>query len=439
MIKDKKFLEKIASNCLDKAKKLGATDCEVTVSNNISETVNFRNKNIDESKRSDVIGIEISTYIQKKKSNISSSNINEDNLDSLITRCIEMTKITPEDEYNSLPNKDLLATEHKDLELYDEISISNEKKIDYLKQAEESAFQDKRITNTEGSSFIQDKSNFVLANSLGFSMGYQSSIYSASCDVIAKSNGSMERDYEYTQKRFFSDLKPPETLGNKAAERAIKKLNPKKIKSEKIPIIFEQRVAKSLLDPFANAISASSFARGTSFLKDKLNKNIFSKDINIIDDPLISKALGSQIFDSEGVKSNKVTLVKEGSLENLLLDTYYGKILKMKSNGRSGGTTNLYFENGTKSFKELLNTHTKALYINELIGRGANIITGDYSVGASGMLIENGEFSYPINEITIAGNLSEMFNNITLANDLKFSYETNSPTLMIEGMVVAGK
>ena len=438
MIKDKKFLEKIATNCIDKAKKLGATDCEVTVSNNISETVNFRNKNIDESKRSDVIGIEISTYIQKKKSNISSSNINEGNLDSLITRCIEMTKITPEDEYNSLPNKDLLATEHKDLELYDEISISNEKKIDYLKQAEESAFQDKRITNTEGSSFIQDKSNFVLANSLGFSMGYQSSIYSASCDVIAKSNGSMERDYEYTQKRFFSDLKPPETLGNKAAERAIKKLNPKKIKSEKIPIIFEQRVAKSLLDPFANAISASSFARGTSFLKDKLNKNIFSKDINIIDDPLISKALGSQIFDSEGVKSSKVTLVKEGSLKNLLLDTYYGKILKMKSNGRSGGTTNLYFENGTKSFKELLNTHTKALYINELIGRGANIITGDYSVGASGMLIENGEFSYPINEITIAGNLSEMFNNITLANDLEFSYATNSPTLMIEGMVLAG-
>ena len=438
MIKDKKFLEKIATNCIDKAKKLGATDCEVTVSNNISETVNFRNKNIDESKRSDVIGIEISTYIQKKKSNISSSNINEDNLDSLITRCIEMTKITPEDEYNSLPNKDLLATEHKDLELYDEISISNEKKIDYLKQAEESAFQDKRITNTEGSSFIQDKSNFVLANSLGFSMGYQSSIYSASCDVIAKSNGSMERDYEYTQKRFFSDLKPPETLGNEAAERAIKKLNPKKIKSEKIPIIFEQRVAKSLLDPFANAISASSFARGTSFLKDKLNKNIFSKDINIIDDPLISKALGSQIFDSEGVKSNKVTLVKEGSLKNLLLDTYYGKILKMESNGRSGGTTNLYFENGTKSCKELLNAHTKSLYINELIGRSANIVTGDYSVGASGMLIENGEFSYPINEITIAGNLSEMFNNITLANDLEFSYATNSPTLMIEGMVLAG-
>jgi len=439
MIKDKKFLEKIASNCIDKAKKLGATDCEVIVSNSISETVNFRNKNIDESKRSDGIGIEISTYIQKKKSNISSSNISEDNLDNLITRCIEMTKITPEDEYNSLPDKDLLATKHKDLELYDETSISNEKKIDYLKQAEESAFQDKRITNTEGSSFAQVKDNFVLANSLGFSMGYQSSIYSASCEIIAKSNGSMERDYEYTQKRFFRDLKPPGTLGNKAAERAIKKLNPKKIKSEKIPIIFEQRLDKSLLDPFADAISASPLARGPSFLKDKLNKNIFSKDINIIDDPLISKALGSQIFDSEGVKSSKVTLVKEGSLENLLLDTYYGKILKMKSNGRSGGTTNLYFENGTKSFKELLNTHTKALYINELIGRGANIITGDYSVGASGMLIENGEFSYPINEITIAGNLSEMFNNITLANDLEFSYATNSPTLMIEGMVVAGK
>ena len=438
MIKDKKFLEKIASNCIDKAKKLGATDCEVIVSNSISETVNFRNKNIDESKRSDGIGMGISTYIQKKKSNISSSNISEGNLDNLITRCIEMTKITPEDEYNSLPDKDLLAKEVDDLNLYDDTHIKNENKIEYLNRLEVSASKDKKIVNTE-SSFTEDKSNFILANSDGFCDGYKSSSFTASSVTIAKDENSMERDYEFTSRCHLDDIIKAKELGEIAANQTIKKLSPKKIGSDKISIIFDKRISKGFLSSFASAISSSSIARGTSFLKDKINQQVFSNSINVIDKPDLIKGMGSQSFDSEGVKSETLNLVNDGILKNYLVDTYNGKKLNLKSNGSSGGSTNLYFENGQISYEELLKMHSRCLYVTETIGHGTNLVTGDYSVGATGFLVENGEFKYPVNEITIAGNFNDMFKNITLANDLEFKYSVNSPTMMIEGMTVAGK
>ena len=205
------------------------------------------------------------------------------------------------------------------------------------------------------------------------------------------------------------------------------------------PYSGQQRIAKSILSAFANAISASAIARGTSFLKDKINQQVFSKSINIIDKPDIIKGMGSQNFDSEGVTSKTLNLVEDGLLKNYLIDTYNGKKLNLQSNGRSGGTTNLYFENGKISFEKLLKYSSKSIYITETIGHGANLVTGDYSVGATGFLVENGEFKYPVNEITIAGNFKDMFKNIILANDLEFEYSVNSPTIMIEGMTVAGK
>ena len=190
---------------------------------------------------------------------------------------------------------------------------------------------------------------------------------------------------------------------------------------------------------FASAISSSAISRGTSFLKDKINEKIFSDKIDIFDNPDILRGLGSRTFDSEGVQTDTLKLVEQGVLKHYLVDTYNGKKLNIKSNGRCGGTSNLYFDKGKVSLKDLLNSNSRCLYITETIGHGSNIVTGDYSVGATGFLIENGEFKYPINEITIAGNFKEMFKNITLANDLEFEYATNSPTMMIEGMVVAGK
>ena len=438
MIKDQEYLKSKASYCLDLAKKLGATDASVTIGNSISETVNFRNKVLDESNRSDSLAMGIETYIGKKKSSISSSNLSDENLKILIEKCYETTKITPEDEFNSLPDKELLAKNIKDLNLYDQSHIENDKKIDYLKELEEAASIDKKIINTE-SSFTEDKSNFILANSDGFCNGYKSSSFTASCVTVAKDENSMERDYEFTSKCHLNDIIDPKNLGKIAAEQTIKKLSPKKIGSDKISIIFDKRIAKGLLSSFASATSSSAIARGTSFLKDKIDQQIFSSSINIFDKPDLVKGMGSQCFDSEGVKSEALKLVERGFLKEYLVDTYSGKKLNLRSNGRSGGSTNLYFENGQISFEELLKIHSRSLYITETIGHGTNLVTGDYSVGANGFLVENGELKYPVSEITIAGNFNDMFKSITLANDLDFKYSVNSPTMMIEGMTVAGK
>ena len=438
MIKDEEYLKSKASYCLDLAKKLGATDVSVTVGNSISETVSFRNKVLDESNRSDSLAISIETYLGKKKSSITSSNLLDENLKTLIEKCFETTKITPEDEFNSLPDKDLLAGEIKNLNLYDESHLENDKKIDYLRELEEVASIDKKIVNTE-SGFTENKSNFILANSDGFCNGYRSSSFSASCVTVAKDENSMERDYEFTSKCHLNDIIDPKNLGKIAAEQTIKKLSPKKIGSDKISVIFDKRIAKGLLSSFASAISSSAIARGTSFLKDKIDQQIFSNSINIFDKPDLIKGMGSQCFDSEGVKSEALKLVERGFLKEYLVDTYNGKKLNLRSNGRSGGSTNLYFENGQISFEELLKIHSRSLYITETIGHGTNLVTGDYSVGANGFLVENGELKYPVSEITIAGNFNDMFKSLTLANDLDFKYSVNSPTMMIEGMTVAGK
>jgi len=279
-----------------------------------------------------------------------------------------------------------------------------------------------------------------LANSDGFLNGYKSSSFSASCVAIAKdSNDKMERDYEFTSTCHLQDMLRPKQIGTIAAKKTLQKLNPKKIDSEKISIIFDRRISKGILSVLASAISASSIARGTSFLKDKINEGIFSTSINIFDKPNIVKGLGSRYFDSEGVKTEELKLVDQGVLKHYLVDTYNGKKLNLKSNGRSGGTSNLFFEKGSISYKDLLKLNQRALYITETIGHGSNLVTGDYSVGATGFMIENGIFKYPVSEITIAGNFNDIFKNITLADDLEFKYTTNAPTMLIEGMVVAGK
>jgi PmbA protein len=438
MIKEQGYLKKTSSLCLELAKKLGATDSSVTVMHSISETVNFRNKKLDESDRSDSLGVSLTTYIGKKKSSISSSNLSEENIKNLVQRCVDTTKITPEDEFNSLPDKDLLANEIKDLNLYDDNHLSNEKKIEYLKEVEDSALKKKEIINTE-TSFSETKSNFILANSSGFESGYKSSSFSASCVAVAKSNGSMERDYEFTNTCHLNDMLKAKKVGLIAADNTIQKLNPQKIKSEKISVIFDKRISKGILSNLAGAISSASIARGTSFLKDKINEEIFSSKINVCDKPNIIKGLGSRYFDSEGVKTEELKLVDKGILKHYLVDTYNGKKLNLKSNGRSGGTSNLFFEKGEISFNDLLKLNSRCLYITETIGHGSNLVTGDYSVGANGFIVENGEFKYPVSEITIAGNFKDIFKNIILADDLEFKYTTNSPTMLIEGMVVAGK
>ena len=439
MLKSKDNLADLAQKCISKSKELGATDVEVGLSNNISESINFRNNKLEHSDRSEVLSLGLTTYIGKKKSNVSTSNFNEENLNQLIERCIECTKISPEDEYAGLPDKNELENKVQDLNLYDEKDLSNDFKKNYLKEMENEMFSFPEIKNSNGSSFSENKSNFIFANSIGFCEGYSTSSYSVFCEALAEKNGQMERDYEMSVNRFSDNLSKAKEVGKLAAEKACKRLGAKKIDSGKLPVIFDKRVAKSLLSTFASAVAGSSFARGISFLKESLGREIFSKEINIIDDPLIKRGLGSQSFDSEGVKNQKINLVKNGKFINLLLDTYNSKILKMKNNGRCGGFTNLYIENGNTDLKKIISEQKKAFFVLELIGRAGDITNGNYSVGASGLMIENGEITYPVNEVTIASNLNDMFKMTLPLNDLDFKTSINSPSLFIEQMTIAGK
>jgi PmbA protein len=439
MIKEKKDLENLADYSIKKAIACGSTECEINVRSSVSETVNYRNKKIENSDRSDILIINIKTYIGNKKSSSSFTYIDKNNTDTMIKKCVDITKLLPEDKYNVLPDKNLLAKGGHDLLQFDDIEINNQKKIEYLKHAEDSALSNKFIIKTNGSSFTQSKNNFILANSLGFSSGFKRSEFSSYTDLVAKKNESgMERDYYYDSKTYYKDLISPEDLGKKAAKLTIRKLNPKKVKTQSIPIIFEKRISKNILSILSSSLSGSSFARGTSFLKDKMNKKIFPKNINVIDDPLIEKSLYSSSFDNEGVKSDKIKLVKDGVLNNIILNTYYSKMLNVNSNGRSGGLTNTYFETGNISYNDLFKDYKKLILITDIMGSFGNPITGDFSCGATGIYFENDE-SYPINNFTLAGKVHDIFKNIILANDLEFKYAKNCPTALVqEGLVVGG-
>jgi PmbA protein len=439
MLKSKEYLTELAVKCLSKAKSYGATDVEVSLGNSISENINFREKKIEYSERSEVLSLGLTTYINKKKSNVSTSNFDEANLETLVERCVQCTKVSPDDKYVGLGDEDIFENILLDLDLYDEKHLTSNFKKEFLEEVENAVFSVPQIKNSNGSSFSENKSNFIFANSKGFCNGYKSSSFSVFCEALAESNGQMERDYEISVSRFAEDLGKPNIIGLEAAKKACKRLGAKKIKSGKMAVIFDKRVARSMLSTFASAISGSAFARGTSFLKDSLNKKIFTKDINIIDNPLIKRGMGSQLFDSEGAKNEKLTLVNDGVLKELFLDSYNARILKMESNGRCGGSTNLYIDNGSIDLKKMISDQKKAFFVTELIGRAGDITNGNYSVGASGIMIENGELSYSVNEVTIASNLIDMFKNLIPMNDLEFKTSTNSPSLMIDTMTIAGK
>ena len=439
MLKSKEYLTELAVKCLSKAKSYGATDVEVSLGNSISENINFREKKIEYSERSEVLSLGLTTYIDKKKSNVSTSNFDEANLETLVERCVQCTKVSPDDKYVGLGDEDIFENIILDLDLYDEKHLTSNFKKEFLEEVENAVFSVPQIKNSNGSSFSENKSNFIFANSKGFCNGYKSSSFSVFCEALAESNGQMERDYEISVSRFAEDLGKPNIIGLEAAKKACKRLGAKKIKSGKMAVIFDKRVARSILSTFASAISGSAFARGTSFLKDLLNKKIFTKDVNIIDNPLIKRGMGSQLFDSEGAKNKKLTLVDHGELKELFLDSYNARILNMQSNGRCGGSTNLFIDNGSIDLKKMISNQKKAFFVTELIGRAGDITNGNYSVGASGIMIENGELSYSVNEVTIASNLIDMFKNLIPMNDLEFKTSTNSPSLMIDTMTVAGK
>jgi PmbA protein len=312
--------------------------------------------------------------------------------------------------------------------------------------AEQAGLAVKGVSKSGGASASAGIGGMVLVTSEGFSGAYLGSRHSVSMMAIAGEGTGMERDYDYSSALHAADLESPETIGRRAGERAVRRVNPRKVATRRMPVIFEPRVAGSIVGHLAGAVNGASVARKTSFLRDKMGETLFPAGITIIDDPLRRRGQRSHPFDGEGVAVRKLALIENGVLKSWLLDSATARELKLVTTGHaqrgtaspSPGPTNLHLEPGTLTPEQLIAETGEGLYVTDLIGSGVNLVTGDYSRGASGFWIENGKPTYPVSEITIAGHLTEMFRTLTPANDLTFRYGTNAPTLRVEGLTVAG-
>ncbi len=438
----------LLNTLIQSARKAGADAADVLFYEATSLSASRRMGKPEGLERSESKGIGLRIFIGKRAAMVSSSDTGSDALKELLDRGISMAKLSPEDEYAALAPESLLVKKIAGLDLYD----SNEPSPEWLQEqctyAEEVALAVKGITNSEGAGADYGSITFALTASNGFSGYYKTSNTSISVSVLAGNGNGLERDYDFSSARFITDLAAADTIGMNAAKRALAKLNPRKIETGVMPVVYDPRVSKGLLGTFAGAINGSAIARGTSFLKDSLGKQIFGNNITIIDDPHRIRGLASKPFDGEGVSNRKTSLVENGILQTWLLDVRSANKLGTITTGHasrglssppSPSSTNLYLTPGTLTPDELISDIKSGFYINEVFGMGVNLITGDYSQGASGFFIENGQKSYAVSEVTIAGKLSDMFLALTPANDLAFRYSTNAPTLRVEGMTVAGK
>ena len=432
---------------IKKSKKSGADNVDVVYIENTNIDVGCRLRKIERLERSESNDLGLRFIKNKKQVIVSSNDLAKKSLEELVFKASKMVGAVPKDPYCSIAKKKDLIKKIPNLEIFDNKEPSIKSLKDKVLEAENAGLDVKGITNSEGTEIGWNKSKIYLFNSNGLNVNYQSSSYGIYAVLIAGSGTSMEREYEFASSVFEKDLAKTSLVGKKAGELAVKKLNPKKIKTSKIPVIFSPRVANSFLKHLSNAINGNSITRGTSFLKKKLNKKIFSSDINIIDDPLKKRGLQSKPFDGEGLETKKTQIIKNGKLKTWFLDLATAHQLKLKSTAHASrnisspptpNPTNLYFEPGNISPKNLIGNIKKGIYVTELMGSSVNLINGDYSRGGSGFWIDNGQITYPVNEITIADNLNEMFRKIILANDLEFKQGLNSPTMLIENMIVAG-
>ena len=429
------------------AMKAGASAADAIAAESVSLGVSQRLGKREDLERSEAVDLGLRVMLGKRQAMVSSTDRSAAAVEELVTRAVAMAKIAPEDPHIGLADPDLIAKSWPDLDLVDPYEPEPEELYARTAQAEDAARAVAGITNSEGADAGWGRSTVALVTSGGFAAAYSGTSHSVSASVIAGEGTGMERDYDYSSVRFVKDLEDAATIGRQAGERAVKRLNPRKVKSGPAPVIFDPRVSNGLLGHLAGAINGASVARGTSFLRDKMNEKIFADGIVIVDDPHRKTGLASRPFDGEGVANRRMNLVEDGRLMTWILDTATGHQLDMKSTGHasrgassppSPSRSNLYMEPGTQTPDALMADITSGLYVTELIGFGVNGVTGDYSRGAAGYWIENGKIAFPVSELTIAGNLKDMFLNATPANDLEFRYGTNAPTIRLEGLTVAG-
>ncbi len=429
------------------ARKQGADAADAMLVDSASLSIACRLGQIETLDRSESGHLGLRVLIGKKQAIVSSSDRKPQALSELVERVIAMARAAPEDEFCGIADASQIARQWPAPEIADNAEPPVEKLIAQVREAEDAARAVKGVTNSEGAETGYGKADISLVASNGFAGRYRRTNFSLNTSVIAGDGTGMERDYDYASRTFAADMPAPAAIGRSAGERAIKRLGSRKMPTAQIPVVFEPRVANSMVGHLSGAISGASVARGTSFLKDKLGQPVFSDALTVIDDPFRTRGLRSYPFDDEGLLPERRKIIDKGVLTTWFLDLRSARQLKMKSTGHGGrgpgglpspSPSNLYLEAGTLTPAELIRDIKQGFYITDLMGSGVNGVTGDYSRAAAGFWIENGTIAFPVSEMTIAGNLKDMFHNITAANDLEFLHGIDAPTLRIEGMTVAG-
>ncbi|CAA7617559.1 TldD/PmbA family protein [Magnetospirillum sp. UT-4] len=431
-----------------KARAAGADAADAVLVDSVSLSVGIRLGALERMERSESGDIGLRVLVGRRQAMVSSSDRAAAALDELVERAVAMARAVPEDPYGGLADPDELARDFPDLESCDAAEPSAETLLDMVRRAEDSARAVTGVTNSEGADAGWARSAMAFVASNGFAHTYAVTSSSLSASVLAGEAASgMERDYDYTSAVHFADLRPPEDVGHEAGRRAVRRLGSRKVKTCQVPVIYDPRVSRGLLGSLAGAVNGAAVARGTSFLKDRMGTQVFAPGIRIVDDPHRKRGLRSRPCDGEGVAGRKLAVVEDGTLASWLLDCRSARQLGLKSTGHAGRGTasppspsasNLYMEPGVVTVAEMIGDIPSGFYVTDLFGQGVNGVTGDYSRGAAGFWIEGGEIAYPVSEVTIAGNLKDMFPRLVPASDLVFRYGVDCPTVRIDGMTVAG-
>ncbi len=438
----------LLTDLINDAKKAGADAADAIVVNGTSVSVTYRLGKLEHLERADGGDIGLRVFKGKRQAIVSSADRKPEALKELVDRAVSMAATVPEDPFCGIADPEQLATTLPDLDICDPADVSVDTLISHAEACEAAARDVKGVTNSEGASASWGRHQVAVAASNGFARAYESSGSSMSASVLAgESTSEMETDYDYTAAVYFGDLRSPEDVGRTAGERAVKKLGGRKAASQKVPIVYDPRVARSIISHFVGGINGAAVARGTTFLKDFMDKDVFNSSITILEDPHLDRGLRSKPCDAEGLANQKRALADQGRLTTWIMDLRASRQLDLKPTGHaSRGTgsppgasaTNVVLKPGDQSPAALMADIKQGFYVTDLVGQGINMITGDYSRGAVGYWIENGEIAYPVHEVTVAGNLKDMFANMTAADDLIIRYGIDSPTLRIDGMSVAG-
>jgi len=438
----------ILDDLLAGARKAGAESCDALMVEGASLAIAERLGRPEKLVRAEGRDLGLRVLVGKRQAIVSSTDFSPRALDELAARAVAMARSVPEDPYCGIADSAEIATEVPQLDLCDPSEPTAEMLMERVRAVEAAARAVPGVTNSEGAEASWGRGVIALAASNGFRQGYATSQSSISVAVVAGEGTGMERDYDFSSAVYAAELEDPAAVGRRAGEKAVKRLGPRKLATAKMPVVFDPRVANSLVGHLSSAVNGASIARGISFLKDKLGARILPAGLDIVDDPHRRRGLRSRPFDGEGLANARSLLVEDGVLKTWILDLRSARQLGLKSTGHAArgtssppgpATTNLHLAPGKRSPEELMSDIAGGFYCTELVGFGVNNVTGDYSRGAAGFWIEKGEVAYPVSEITIAGNLKEMYANVVPANDLVFRYGTNAPTLRIDGMTVAGR